>query len=223
MADALVPDALLPKRFMFRYALPCLYREPLWTPKGADLGEEHRLLDFSKLDGLDDSFADVRVAWSEAGLVVSAAVSGKKKTPWCRATKPDDSDGLQVWIDTRDVHNVHRASRFCHRFAFLPSGGGEKSNDPVAQWLPINRARAHPRSINPEDLKVLVKKRKGGYFVEAFIAAAALTGFDPAEHPRLGFNYAVVDRELGTQTLSPGDPMPYEEDASLWATLEMQR
>ena len=31
-----------------------------------------------------------------------------------------------VPIDTRDVRNVHRATRFCHRFLFLPTGGGNR-------------------------------------------------------------------------------------------------
>ena len=55
------------------------------------------------------------------------------------------------------------------------------------------------------------------------MTAEALTGFDPQEHPRLGFTYAVVDRELGEQTLGVGSPMPYQEDPSLWATLELVR
>lgn len=48
-------------------------------------------------------------------------------------------------------------------------------------------------------------------------------GYEPAEHPRLGFTYAVIDRELGEQTFSIGHPMPYDEDPSLWATLELVR
>ena len=62
-----------------------------------------------------------------------------------------------------------------------------------------------------------------GYALDIFVPAQALTGFDPQEHPRLGFNYALVDRELGEQTLSAGSPMPYQEDPSLWATLELVR
>ena len=31
-----------------------------------------------------------------------------------------------VWIDTRNTQNIHRAGRFCHRFAFLPVGAGGK-------------------------------------------------------------------------------------------------
>jgi hypothetical protein len=223
MPDSSGVDLLLPKRFVFRFSLPCLYRDPLWTAKGAALAEEHKLVDLTALEGGADGFADVRAAWSENGLAFAVRVSGKKKTPWCRATKPDESDGLRVWIDTRDVHNVHRATRFCHEFIFLPSGDGKKLEDPVVQWMPINRARQHPKAIPPGLLQVRSEKRVDGYVLEALIGAAALTGFDPDEHPRLGFNYAAVDRELGVQTLSPGEPMPYEEDVSLWATLELQQ
>ena len=65
--------------------------------------------------------------------------------------------------------------------------------------------------------------RDDGYMLEALIPAEALTGFDPAEHPRLGFTYAVLDRELGEQTFGVGSPMPYQEDPSLWATLELTK
>ena len=54
------------------------------------------------------------------------------------------------------------------------------------------------------------------------LAAEALTGYDPAEHPQLGFTYAVLDRELGEQTFAVGSPMLYQEDPSLWATLELR-
>ena len=72
-------------------------------------------------------------------------------------------------------------------------------------------------------MQVVSRVLKGGYGLEILIAAGALTGFDPQEHPRLGFTYAVIDRELGEQTLGVGSPMPYQEDPSLWATLELVR
>ena len=62
-----------------------------------------------------------------------------------------------------------------------------------------------------------------GYKLECFIPAEAMMGYEPGEHPRLGFTYAVIDRELGEQTFSVGRPMPYHEDPSLWATLELVR
>ncbi len=217
-----MPEPLVPARFLFRFSLPCRYRRPLWTAEGAGLDERHRLVGLAELDDRPIP-ADVRAAWSEEGLALSVRIEGKRQTPWCRADKPEDSDGLHVLVDTRDVHNVHRAGRFCHRFVFLPGGGGPKSDRPVAEWLPIRRAREHPRPVTAGQLQLHSEKRIDGYLIEALISAEALTGFDPQEHPRLGFTYAVIDRELGEQTLTAGSPMPYQEDPSLWATLELVR
>jgi hypothetical protein len=201
-------ESLLPKRFLFRFSTPCLYQEELWTAKGARLDGKYRLVSFAELEG-QPLWADVRAAWSESGLAFALHVRGKKQPPWCRTTRPEDCDGLHVWIDTRDVHNVHRASRFCHRFLFMPAGGGRRLD--------------HPQAIPPDRLKVRNEERIDGYLLEAYVPGDALTGFDPAEHPRLGFTYAVLDRELGEQTLAVGSPMPYQEDPSLWATLELVR
>ena len=217
-----MPEPLIPQRFLFRFAAPCRYREPIWTPQGTGLDETYRLAGLATLEGRRQS-AEVRAGWSEAGLGFWVGVTGKRQKPWCRDSRPDDSDGLHVWIDTRDVHDVHRASRFCHRLVFLPVGAGASHTQPVAQWLPINRARAQPRAFSADSLQVRSKLQKGGYTLEAFIAAEALTGFDPREYPRLGFAYAVLDRELGEQTFGVGSPMPYQEDPSLWATLELVR
>jgi hypothetical protein len=215
-------DALLPKRFLFRFSIPCLYREPLWSEAGAGLDARFRLVSFAELEQRPMP-ADVRAAWSEAGLALTIVVQGKQQAPWCRANRPDDSDGLRLWIDTRDVHNVHRASRFCHGFLFLPAGAGHRLDEPAALVAPINRAREQPRPIQPDQLAVRSRRTGDGYVLDALMRSGALTGFDPQEHPRLGFNYALIDRELGEQTLSPGSPMPYGEDPSLWATLELVR
>jgi hypothetical protein len=233
---------LLPSRFLFRFAVPCRRRDPLWTPDGPGLGEEYRLLGLPELEG-KPTWADVRAAWHESGLAFAAFVRGKRQPPWCRESRPEDSDCLQLWIDTRDVHNVHRAGRFCHRFVFLPEGGGPKKGTgpicakhppgrsgkldlspfsvPVCQIAEIHRAKEHPNPIGPELLRACCRRQDNDYILEVFIPSEALTGFDPAEHPRLGFTYAVIDRELGEQTFGVGPPMPYQEDPSLWPTLDM--
>jgi hypothetical protein len=213
---------LLPKRFLFRFALPCRYRDPLWTVEGANLDGTYRLAHLAELDDAP-AMADLRVAWSEAGFACTLIVEEKRQAPWCRESRAEDSDGLQLWIDTRDVHNIHRAGRFCHSFLFLPSGGGSRLDQPVAQWVPINRARENPRPVRPDELGVRSRRLRRGYQLDAFVPAACLTGFDPQEHPRLGFTYAVYDRELGRQTFSVDDSMPYQEDPSFWATLELVR
>ena len=214
-------EPLLPPRILFRFSIPCLHLAPsLWTPRGVQLGEEYRLASFAELDG-SPQFADLRMAWSETGLVFNLRVSGKRQSLWCRESQMDDSDGLHVWIDTRDTHNIHRAGRFCHRFAFLPTGGGRRLEEPAAAPLLINRARENPKPAEAKHLKVRSEKRIDGYLLEAFIAAEALTGYDPAASPRLGFTYSISDRELGLQTFSVGDEFPYQEDPSLWGTLEL--
>lgn len=94
-------------------------------------------------------------------------------------------------------------------------------DEPFADQLLINRARENAKPIRPEDLEVRREKRIDGYLLECHIPAKALTGFNPVDHPRLGFTYAVVDRELGWQTLSLGGEFRFQEDPSLWGTLEL--
>lgn len=213
-------EMLVPASFLFRFSVPCLHKDPIWTPKGGELQEPHRLLSVQELDGARP-YAEVRAAWNSAGLAFAARVEGKRQPPWCRESRPDDSDGLRIWIDTRDTHNIHRASRFCHQFIFMPAGVGRGLDEPVAEQLLINRAKENAKPVRPGVLAVRREKRVDGYLLECFVPAAALTGFDPVENPRLGFTYAVIDRELGEQTFSCPAEFPYRDDPSLWATLEL--
>jgi hypothetical protein len=207
---------------LFRFAASCHYAAELWSAGGVKLAEKHRLPCFSELEGTKP-FADVRLAWSEHGLALSVLVRGKTQPPWCRDSKIEDSDGVQVWIDTRNTQNIHRAGRFCHRFAFLPVGSGRRLDEPTAVLLAINRAKESPREIEPRELRVKSQRTADGYALEAHIPAQALTGFHPADQPALGFTYAVIDRELGWQTFSVRPELPFAEDPSLWGTLDLVR
>jgi hypothetical protein len=213
-------DSLIPARAIFRFAVPCLHAGAGSLAGGLELPERFQLPFFGELEGRAP-LAEVRAAWNDEGLVFSVRVFGKRQAPWCRDVRIDDSDGLQVWIDTRDTHNIHRASRFCHRFVFLPSGGGPKLEAPVAEQMLINRARENPKPVKSAQIKARSEKRVDGYVLRAVVAADALTGFDPADHPRLGFTYLVADRELGEQTFTVGGEFPFREDPSLWGTLEL--
>jgi PAS domain-containing protein len=214
-------ELLLPPRFLFQFSVPCFRRQPIWSAAGAQLDERYRLPDLSQLESVP-SGADVRAAWGPEGLAFAVRVSGKRQPPWCRESRPDDSDGLRVWIDTRDTHNIHRATRFCHQFIFMPAGTGRGLDEPVAEQLLINRARENAKPTRPGLLQVRREKRVDGYVLEAFVPAAAMTGYDPQENPRLGFTYAIVDRELGEQTWSCASSLPFREDPSLWGTLELE-
>jgi hypothetical protein len=216
-------ERLIPPTFLFRFSVPCLYSPARWSPGGLPLSEAHRLPSFHAELGDGPAMADVRLGWSETGLAVNLRVAGKKQTPWCRDTRLEDSDGLSLWIDTRDTQNIHRASRFCHRFILLPQGAGRLLDQPVARQVEIARAKQHPKPVPANALSVRSEKRIDGYLLEAFLPATALTGYDPAEHPRLGFTYAVIDRELGWQTFSLGAEFPFPSDPSLWGSLELVR
>jgi hypothetical protein len=87
--------------------------------------------------------------------------------------------------------------------------------------LPINRAREQAKEAPGHALRVRGEKRIDGYLMQAHVSAEALTGYDPDDHPRLGFTYAVIDRELGWQTLSLGPEFPFQEDPSLWGEMEL--
>ena len=214
-------ETLIPPRQLFRFAVDVLRAKPIWSAKGAQLDERYRLPQLAQLDK-ERPIADVRMAWAPEGLAWWVRVEGKHQLPWCRESRLEDSDGLQVWVDTRATTNVHRATRFCHRFAFLPSGGGRDLQQPVTDQLLINRARENARPVRARELQVFSRTAKTHYELSAFAPAEALGGYDPVGQPRLGFTFAVVDRELGLQTFSAGPGFPYEEDPSCWAEIHLK-
>src|SRR5262249_42726345 len=147
----------------------------------------------------------------------------KEQEPQGDASRPRGSDGVTVWIDTRDARSGHRGTRYCHQFHFLPTGGGGDRDESVFVQSKINRAlQDAPRSAT-SGATFDRERHTGGYIVRAFLPSAALNGFDAEQIPRLGFYYAVRDSELGDQVLSVGAEFPYWEDPSLWSVLELTR
>ncbi len=220
--ESLMTDSLLPTRFMFRFAAPLLWTDAAWKADGIALGEQYRLPELGTLEGRS-IVADVRAGWNNDAVYFWASVQGKKQPLWCRENRPEDSDGLQIWIDTRDTRNIHRASRFCHRFVFLPAGGGRQFELPVADQLLVDRARENANPVRPGKLQAAVQVKTGSYALSCRIPTDSLTGFNPVDHPRLGFTYWLVDRELGEQGFSLGNEFPFAADPSLWGTLELTK
>jgi len=217
-----MPTQLIPPTLLFNFQIGCTYVKELWSDTKLELPAACRVPCFAELESRPN-FADLRLAWNEKGIAASLRVTGKKQQPWCRASRFDDSDGLSLCLDTRDVHDIHRATRFCHRFVFTPRGKGQDSEQPMSRLIDIHRAKDNPKSVRDETLRVRGKKLADGYILRALVPAEAITGFDADEHPRLGFNYAIIDSELGWQTFSVGSDFPTLEDPSLWGTLELTR
>jgi len=213
-------EQLLPPTFLFRFSANCRPFDGGWTAAGANLTEKHSLPCFEALNG-SQPYADVRVGWSENGLALMLLVSGKQQSVWCKQTKLGESDGIHLWIDTRDTHNIHRATRFCHRFFFMPRGAGSQELQPFATMLKINRAKEESSSMNRGKLQIVNQIKKDGYVLQALIPKECIFGYAPHDQPRLGFCYAINDRELGWQSFSIGPQFPIAEDPSLWGTLEL--
>jgi hypothetical protein len=215
---------LIPNRFLFRVAYPCRYIADV--PRDGDdllgLPDECRIDNYADMDGRRD-FADVRLAWNDEGLAFQVEVRGKEKPPVGDAARPRRSDGVSLWIDTRDARTGHRASRHCQQFHFLPVGGGQEQEDPAFVQTKINRAAQDAPLAPSGSVPFQFLRRTGGWRLEAFLPATALNGFDPEQNPRLGFYYAIRDAELGEQTLTVGSDFPYAEDPSLWSVLELKR
>lgn len=217
--------SLIPHRFLFRVAYPCRYVKGIPHEKGdrlLDLGEECRIDNFAAMDDARN-YADVRLGWNELGVGVQVEVKGKDQPPQGDATRPRGSDGITVWIDTRDARTSHRASRYCHQFHVLPAAAGPERDQPIVVQAKINRALQDAPPCPSSAVPLACRQKAGGYVAEAFLPATCLNGFDPEQNPRMGFYYAVRDAELGDQVLSVGADFPYREDPTLWSVLELVR
>ncbi|HEV3203807.1 MAG TPA: hypothetical protein VGY77_05460 [Gemmataceae bacterium] len=215
--------ALVPHRFLVRLAYQCQYR------KDIPHENEDRLLDLPELCRLDNfaewddkkNFADVRLGWNESGLGIQVHVRGKQQSPQGDEARPRISDGVTLWLDTRDARTSHRATRYCHQFHFLPTGAGSDHDEPAVIQTKINRALQDAPMGPIHSIPFNSTSTTGGYLLEAFLPHPVLHGFDPEQNPRLGFFYVVRDSELGEQVLSVDSDFPYWEDPSLWSVLEL--
>ncbi len=217
--------SLLPHRFLLRVAYPCRYVKSMPTEEDdslLDLPESCRLDNFAAMDDARN-FADVRLAWNELGIGLQVEVRGKSEVPVGDPARPRASDGVTLWLDTRDARTSHRACRYCHQFHFLPAGGGSERDEPMVAQSKINRALQDAPLSPPSAIPFRCERTRGGYRIEAFLPATVLNGYDPEQNPRLGVYYAVRDAELGEQVLSVGAEFPFSEDPSLWSVLELVR
>jgi hypothetical protein len=214
--------SLLPQAFWFRLSVSCPKVEDIPRTKGRllDLGEVCALPDFGELEGRA-SWVRVRAGYNAGGLGVAFEVLDKAGPISPEPGRSSGIDSVQVWIDTRDTRNVHRATRFCHRFvASLTPGNGRLLDVEVAQ-KPIARAVADAPMAKTGAIQSRAERTLSGWRLELFFPSEVLNGFDPETNRRLGFFYQVTDPDRGDQLLGVGREFPIGEDPSLWATLTL--
>lgn len=178
-----------------------------------ELGDECRVPPLSSLSS-EPRFADVSLAWSDAGLFIHATIQSKGAKV---SNAPSQGLFFTFYLDTRWSPGVHRATNYCHRFEFflnrppttqLVRGHGELST--------IQRARDFPTAIHPSDIAAGTLKREFGYEIKAFLKADTLTGFEPREFQEIGVFYVINDVLLGSQCMARTRQSPFFEDPSLW-------
>ncbi len=212
---------IVPTPFLFRVTLPVQRIDalPRVKPPVLQLPESCRV-PFPALLERRTSFSELRMAWNREGLAISVAVQGTKRPPTAHPDTPDSSDGVRIWIDTRDTRTIHRASRFCHQFQLFPVGGGIRETEPCLRQIPVPRAGEDAPEIDTDSVLLDGAVSKTGWRVDAWFPVETLHGFDPLGLGRIGFYCHVRDRQLGHDYFSVGEDFPFTADPSLWSTLE---
>lgn len=209
----------LPKRPFFRFEIPVRYRakSPSITGSMRHWSREFLLPPLVEIDD-EPAFADVYLAWNEHHLLAAFHVPNRNGPLKCDAEQWWQNDGVRLCIDTRDTRENKRATRFCHFFYALPTGGGGKQREPVFGLHKMSRAKEPPPAMDARRVEIAAIIDKQGYSLELAIPTPCLHGWDPTEHPRIGVFYKIKDTRLGAQHLSVTDEFGWNVDPSTWAT-----
>jgi hypothetical protein len=205
---------------LFSFRLSCPRRKKLWPPAAWDLDTSCRLPSLAAVAGVPD-LLELWVAWNEDGLAVRAIARGIGSSLWCQPTRPEDSDGVHLWIATHPTGESHRAGRYCSRLALLPTGGGLRADKPIAVAAVIPRTSELPAPLPETAVLIESTINPDGWQIDAFVTAAAMPGWDPLELPCLGFFAALVDRRLGQIPSYAPPEFPWTSDPTTWAELKL--
>ena len=91
----------------------------------------------------------------------------------------------------------------------------------LAIVIPMARAREESLPTDTSQIRIQSEVRSDGYWLDAWLPTEALVGYDPSQHPQLGFHYIIRDSELGEQSLAVGGEFPCASDPSIWPTIEL--
>ncbi len=209
----------VPRRAFLQFEIPLHYcaRLPRIDGDAGKWGQKYLLPALVEIEGTEP-FADVYCAWNEDALCVAFDVPERSGPLHCDPVAWWKQDGVRFCIDTRDARDIKRATRFCQFFYMLPAGGGAKRDQPIIGTHRMSRAKEPPPAVDVSQIRLAARIARRGYSLEAAIPASCLTGWDPAEHPRIGIFYKVKDSYCGAQHLSVDDELGWNADPSTWAT-----
>lgn len=209
---------LISRRALFRFELPVRHcgKTPRIDGNIQKWDERFRVPDLFELDE-GDAHAAVWWSWDEHGFYAAFHVTGKRRPPVCDPKSWWKLDGIRLCLNTRPGRDVRRATRFCHLFYLLPAGGGRDGKQPVVGLHAMSHAKEPPPHVALDQVRVSAVVARNSYAIEAAFPAAAIHGWNPAEHPQIGVFYKVRDTEMGDQTLTVNDDLGWNVDPSTWA------
>ena len=210
-------------------ALDSQFRVPRWThyvrPANAIVPggrNERPILEPRGICDANRDFFDFRVAWSPGGLALTVVVAKKAEQKPFVGNELDSPEQIRVCLDTRDIKEVKRGSRFCYKFVFFPTTSNLwKTVAPTVRQVTIAKAREQATAVDADEIGLASELRADGYAFSAFFPAQALVGFDPNDFDRFGMHFAVTDGVRGVFALQHYAPIPFEEDPSLWPSFLM--
>lgn len=179
------------------------------------------LPDLSGLHG-QSSFARAWAGWNVDGLAVAFEV--RVTLPLQIATeRPFQSDGVEIWVDTRDARAARKPSRFCHHFVVLPGGRGPGGRQPFVTEINPGGVKRPGDLADLRHIRGAARVREGtGYTLEVLLPREALVGYAPLESASVGLAYRVRSPVLGLQDLAFGERFPIWRNPSLWRSAKLE-
>lgn len=199
----------------FQIQCNCHYIEPGFPKLTGNRVRKHLLPNISQLCH-EYSFAEIAMGWNSEGIEVLVSVT----QPFLRASFPNltQGDGVELFIDTRDVKTAGFNTRFCHHFYFLP----EDVDGYIAGEITRFRTEDAHDLCNSSELKVMPDLKKSNYSLQIFIPAHCLFGYDPDQFDRLGFAYRINRTQGPSQHFCVvSEDYQIEQQSSLWSSLKL--
>ncbi|MGE5196095.1 MAG: hypothetical protein ACM3JI_02055 [Anaerolineae bacterium] len=164
----------------------------------------------------ETSFADLKLAWNEEGLLVQVFA----RKPFEESFYPHFSggDSLELFFDTRDLKTAGFAGRFCHHFVVLIS---EIQGIRALEMTRFRTEDAHPL-CESQEIHIETKYESNAYQLQVCIPSSCLHGYDPAFFDRLGFTYRLNRPKKAPQHFAVSSRhYAIEQHPALWASLKL--
>ena len=165
----------------------------------------------------EDPFADVKMKFDEESISFRFDVSSPFKE--VSFPKVEKGDGIELFLDTRDMKSAKTVTKFCHHFVFLPAAVDEMHACEVTKFRSED-AHEYP---NEEKLRPQVSFTKKGYTLEAILTKETLFGYDPVEFPRIGCAYRIHRTNDSPQHFGPPSAeFSLEGSPNIWPSIYLR-